>query len=152
MREWIDIVEEALSADLIARVSPCTQVGRENTKKMGELKAEIEAEEQMPSSVPASYRLFGDDSEADDKKQRQLEYDLEKRKKDALERRWAEKQEKQRLQQAELDGYMQAGRDEYNDYMAKVKKFINKQAHKGMSAMEKQRKALAVMTSRQLKN
>lgn len=152
MREWIDIVEEALSADLIARVSPCTQVGRENTKKMGELKAEIEAEEQMPSSVPASYRFFGDDSEADDKEQRQLEYDLEKRKKDALERRWAEKQEKQRLQQAELDGYTQAGRDEYNDYMAKVKKFINKQAHKGMGAMAKQRKALAVMTSRQLKN
>jgi hypothetical protein len=56
----------------------------------------------------------------------------------------------QQRQQAEISGYKQAGRDEYNDYMGKVKKHVAAMADKKTSKLAQQRKAIALMAKRSI--
>jgi len=150
MRKWIDIVEAALSADLLRKISPYTEEGRKNAEEIQRLQAEIDAEEQIPSSVPAHLRRHDTDTDEWQQELRWLEYDLQNKKQASLERRRAEYQKRQQLWQAKLDGYEQEGREQYNDYMAKVQNFVSKQADKRISALEKQRRTIAQMAKRQL--
>ena len=57
-------------------------------------------------------------------------------------------QQQQQRQQAELRGYEQAGRDEYNDYMNKVEKKVASMADKGTSKLIQQRNAIRMMANR----
>lgn len=150
MRKWIDIVEAALSADLLRKISPYTEEGRKNAEAIQRLQAEIDAEEKIPSSVPAHLRRHDTDTDEWQQELRWLEYDLQNKKQASLERRRAEHQKRQQLWQAKLDGYEQEGREQYNDYMAKVQNFVSKQADKRISALEKQRRTIAQMAKRQL--
>lgn len=59
-------------------------------------------------------------------------------------------QQQQQRQQAEISGYEQAGRDEYNDYMGKVKKHVAAMADKKTSKLAQQRKAIALMAKRSI--
>ena len=55
MRHWIDIVEAALSAELLDKVSPYTERGQANAEKIERLQKQIDAEEQNSiSNVPIS--------------------------------------------------------------------------------------------------
>ena len=82
MRKWIDIVEAALSADLLRKISPNTEQGRKNAETIERLQAEIEAEETRKfSSVPAHARRFDADSEDWAEEMRWLDYELEQKKK-----------------------------------------------------------------------
>jgi len=60
------------------------------------------------------------------------------------------KQQQQR-QEAEISGYKQARRDEYEDYMNKVKKQVAAMAGKKTSKLAQQRKAIALMAKRSIK-
>ena len=152
MRKWIDIVEAALSADLLRKISPNTEQGRKNAETIERLQAEIDAEETRNlSSVPAHLRRFDADSDDWAEEMSWLDYELEQKKKKALERTRRQQRQQQDEWQAKLDGYTQAGRDEYESYLAKAKEFVSKKADKHTSAMEKQRRAIAVMAQRQLK-
>jgi len=139
MRKWIDIVEAALSADLLRKISPNTEQGRKNAETIKRLQAEIDCEETRNlSSVPAHLRRFDADSDDWAEEMSWLDYELEQKKKKALERTRRQQRQQQDEWQAKLDGYTQAGRDEYESYLAKAKEFVSKKADKHTSAMEKQ--------------
>ncbi len=59
-------------------------------------------------------------------------------------------QQQQQRQQAEISGYEQAGRDEYNDYMGKVKKHVAAMADKKTRKLAQQSKAIALMAKRSI--
>ena len=59
--------------------------------------------------------------------------------------------QQQKRQQAEISGYKQAGKDEYEDYMNKVKKQVAAIANKKTSKLAQQRKAIALMAKRSIK-
>lgn len=60
----------------------------------------------------------------------------------------ADIQQQQQRQQAQLLGYEQAGRDEYNDYMNKVEKKVASMADKGTSKLIQQRNVIRMMANR----
>ena len=68
--------------------------------------------------------------------------------KQRIRKKQTDNQQQQQRQQAELRGYEQAGRDEYNDYMNKVEKKVASMADKGTSKLIQQRNAIRMMANR----
>ena len=153
MRHWIDIVEAALSAELLDKVSPYTERGQANAEKIERLQKQIDAEEQNSiSNVPISLQHTDEqDEQAWRTDMELLRMELEKKKQSALRALRAEQEKAQEIHQAKLDGYTQAGREEWEDYYDKVKKQVSTFADKHMSTTAKQGKAIAAMAKRQLK-
>ena len=153
MRHWIDIVEAALSAELLDKVSPFTARGQANADKIERLQNEIDAEEQNSiSNVPVSLQHTDEqDEQAWRTDMELLKMELEKKKQSAMRLLRAQRQKAQELHQAKMDGYAQAGKAEWEDYYDKVKQQVSKLADKHMSTTAKQGKAIAAMAKRQLK-
>jgi len=153
MRHWIDIVEAALSAELLDKVSPFTTRGRANAEKIEQLQNQIDAEEQNSiTNVPISLQHTDEqDEEAWRTDMELLRMELEKKKQSASRALRAEQEKAQELHQAKIDGYAQAGKAEWEDYYDKVKQQVSKLADKHMSTTAKQGKAIAAMAKRQLK-
>ena len=153
MRHWIDIVEAALSAELLDKVSPFTARGQANADKIERLQKQIDAEEQNSiSNVPVSLQHTDEqDEQAWRTDMELLKMELEKKKQSSLRLLRAQRQKAQELHQAKMDGYAQAGREEWEDYYDKVKQQVSKLADKHMSTTAKQGKAIAAMAKRQLK-
>lgn len=153
MRHWIDIVEAALSAELLDKVSPFTARGQANADKIERLQKQIDAEEQNSiSKLPVSMQHTDEqDEQAWRTNMELLKMELEKKKQSALRLLRAQRQKAQELHQAKMDGYAQAGREEWEDYYDKVKQQVSKLAYKHMSTTAKQGKAIAAMAKRQLK-
>ena len=153
MRHWIDIVEAALSAELLDKVSPFTARGQANADKIERLQKQIDAEEQNSiSNVPVSLQHTDEqDEQAWRTDMELLKMELEKKKQSAMRLLRAQRQKAQEIHQAKMDGYAQAGKAEWEDYYDKVKQQVSTLADKHMSTTAKQSKAIAAMAKRQLK-
>ena len=153
MRHWIDIVEAALSAELLDKVSPFTERGQANAEKIERLQKQIDAEEQNSiSNVPVSLQHTDEqDEQAWRTDMELLKMELDKKKQSAMRLLRAQRQKAQELHQAKMDGYAQAGKAEWEDYYDKVKQQVSTLADKHMSTTAKQGKAIAAMAKRQLK-
>ena len=153
MRHWIDIVEAALSAELLDKVSPFTTRGRANAEKIEQLQNQIDAEEQNSiSNAPVSSQHTDEqDEQAWRTNMELLKMELEKKKQTALRALRAEQEKAQELHQAKMDGYAQAGKAEWEDYYDKVKQQVSKLADKHMSSTVNQGKAISAMATRHLK-
>ena len=153
MRHWIDIVEAALSAELLDKVSPFTARGQANADKIERLQKQIDAEEQNSiSNVPVSLQHTDEqDEQAWRTDMELLKMELDKKKQSAMRLLRAQRQKAQEIHQAKMDGYAQAGKAEWEDYYDKVKQQVSTLADKHMSTTAKQGKAIAAMAKRQLK-
>lgn len=157
LRYWMNIVEAAISAELLNKVSPYTDEGRKNSAYIAKLQREIEDEESgfmRGFGKHAEFGKFEPNTSAEQRERNEHYLMLDKLKKyerQHMSQRQNELNKQRQEQQAEIDGYKQAGSDEYKDYMGKVKKHISARADKKVSKLTQQRKAISVMAKRKLK-
>lgn len=157
IRHWMNIVEAAISAALLQKVSAETEEGRRNAAYIARLQQQIEDEESGFMGGFGKYREFskfetGDNAERWERNEHYLMLDkLKKYEQEHLAQRQHQLNKKRQKEQAEIRGYEQAGRDEYDDYMAKVKKHVANLASKQTSKLTQQRKAIDIMAKRKIK-
>ena len=154
LRHWIDIVEGVVPNTLINRVSPFTVQSEQNADYIAQIKAEIENEESgllTGFGKYAEYSDFNKNSSANNTERNEfylLNDKLRKYKEQADKERRDAIIKKKQDRRAELIGYVQAGAQQYNDYIDLAKTHVAKMASKNASKFSKQRDAISIMAKR----
>lgn len=157
IRHWMNIVESVISGDLLDKISPFTERGKKNLEKINKIKTDIENEE---IGLLRGFGKFGEfydfnnhtnASNAERNEHYMLIDKLRKIRDEVDNERRKEIIKNKQERFAELDGFKEAGADEYKKYMDAVKKQVAKTASKQASKLSKQRDALSIMAKTKLR-
>ena len=154
LRHYIDIVEGIIPNTLVNRVSPFTAQSEQNDEYLTRIKTQIENEESGLLTGFGKYAEYSDfnknssgaNTERNEHymlidKLRKYQQQAEKERKDEIIK-------KKQDRRAELIGYVQAGAQQYNDYIDLAQTHVAKMASKNASKLEKQSTALKLMAQR----
>ena len=154
LRHYIDIVEGIIPNTLVNRVSPFTAQSEQNDEYLTRIKAQIENEESGLLTGFGKYAEYSDfnknssgaNTERNEHymlidKLRKYQQQAEKERKDEIIK-------KKQDRRAELIGYVQAGAQQYNDYIDLAQTHVAKMASKNASKFSKQRDAISIMAKR----
>ena len=152
MRFWIDLVEAIASKSFIERISADTEENREHAKHIEQLKREIEAEEQLSSSVPPSVmRVPKLGTEEWDAHSAWLDYELEQHRKKAQQDLEAQKRIEKQEQDARIQGVQNAAQDAMADLIAKDRAIVSKLANQALKAQQADGKRVRKQALKQIK-
>ena len=141
LKHYISEVEADKRTQFLNAVSSKTHKGAVTADVLAQWQRDIETDENG----------FKGSLTADDDNEMQLSRDkAEKLQQQRISNHKRSIKQQQQRQQAEISGYKQAGRYEYEDYMNKVKKQVAAMADKKTSKLAQQRKAIALMAKRSI--
>ena len=155
MRQWINLVENAIkpaSAQLIARITADTEENRKHIENLKSYEKEIEDEEQQSFAIPSDVQrapAYG--TKEWEQHSMWLDYEVDKKRREQELVKCVEAKKAELEQAAKIQGIRLAAKDAMDDMIVKDREVVSKLAKQALGNTNKNKERIRKQAMRQLK-